>query len=85
MGFMFLFAVVAEMVPDGCSERLASLKSEGLIYHDALLPHEVHRLCHEKEKEIERKDLQSMKQATCHVMSVGSHQVYHGDGCHLLH
>lgn len=39
----------------GCSKRLALSKSNGVIYHDSLLPYEVHRLLHEKDKEIERK------------------------------
>lgn len=48
------------MYPHGCSERLALLKSDGSVYHVALLPHEVHRICHEKEKEIERKHVLKM-------------------------
>lgn len=31
------------------------LKSEGAIYPNALLSHEAYKLCHEKEKKIERK------------------------------
>lgn len=42
-------------MPHGCSERLASLKSDGSVYHDAFLPHEVQQHRHKIEKEIERK------------------------------
>lgn len=58
--FVLPIANVARMYPHGCSERLASSKSDGPVYHDTLLPHEVHRLCHEKEKEIERKRVLKM-------------------------
>lgn len=42
-----------EMVPVGSKDCLPSSKSEELVYHDALLPNEMHRAHHEKYKEIE--------------------------------
>lgn len=45
---VFYYANVVRMVPSESMERLVSSKRKGPVYHEALLPHEVHQLHHEK-------------------------------------